>query len=1139
MASTDLGNLIWKITGDTTDFDSKIAKSESRVDAFAKKAGAAGTKLTLGVTVPLLALGAATVKAASDLGESLNAIDVVFGDAAETINNFGEIAAQSAGLAQAEFNQLATVTGTLLKTTGQGIDQVGLDTIELTKRAADVASVFDVDVSEALGSFNAALRGETEPARRFGVLLSESAIKAEILASGLDELTGITDEQRKVQARYNIIMQDTAQTQNDFTNTSDSLANAQRILKADLTNVAAELGENLIPIVTEVVGGVSDAVKAFGALDDETKITILRVAGVAAAIGPMLLAVTKAIKVFQALKLAGLAMTGPAGWITLAVGGILALAGVIATVRNEATVDRLAAEMERVRDAGDGSAEFIRTFSEQTGISLTRAIELAQNEGFITDEIRDQVDLLKEKNTGEEENTDTIREQAKALEWAADMIYYGLTGVYDLASAEKLVAEQIAEANEELGLTATQFLTVAKNAEGVNDAYRVAVERAIAQNEELKKQKAREAEIAQVKLDAEAEYQRLLDEEAAFLAAAAAARLIEEEKRKDAEQERIDLLNKYFDDYKEGLRIAQDRETAGLSDQIGLVEEKISTTERYLNQLIKAGVNTEFLSIPLSNLQALIDGLAELTGEVPQVIDETRQSIEAITTEMEELSLIPIEGLTTGYSNFNDQLETVETTVSRLNGLFADATLATKAETKSIDIGALSIDNMIFSADALTGGLSELDLGLGASAVDMALLGIATSETTEELEEQADTIEALKLNYKDMAAAGLGAAASGLDTLNASLFKSQGAYASYGDAVTASIAQVIDAIGNQIIGQAIALALLGPTNWPLALAAGAAGIALKLGAAALGASVTDAPRVGDLIGTPEEPEDDIDNSIQEGATGTEDSTATTQAPVIYNVIQIDKEPIFKVVTEGIADGQVRTVSSAEIPNPKAFLYDQYLSSFWLATGNTAEYVIIDAGVGNTISVNTVGIAGHNFTSGATIKIQGNATDSWGAPSFDETITYRAETIMHFTASTQAYRFFRLSLADAGNSDNLEIGYLFFGTYLQMPGFRPNVQITDHYEGIKTVTRSGQIKGASNYVYRTATVNFVDMSNTQRTNIRSMMNTVFTHKPVFAVIWENSMDFEAPYYGTIEGQAVRGLKTRATEFVFPMTIREAK
>src|SRR6056297_729051 len=115
MANFELGNLVWRVKGDTTDFDKGIGGAQTRLGKFSDAAKKIGGNLTKFVTLPLAALGGVSIKAASSLAESLNAVGVVFGDAASTIEEFGETAAESVGLSQSSFNSLATVVGAQFK----------------------------------------------------------------------------------------------------------------------------------------------------------------------------------------------------------------------------------------------------------------------------------------------------------------------------------------------------------------------------------------------------------------------------------------------------------------------------------------------------------------------------------------------------------------------------------------------------------------------------------------------------------------------------------------------------------------------------------------------------------------------------------------------------------------------------------------------------------------------------------------------------------------------------------------------------------------------------------------------------------------------------------------------------------------
>ena len=193
------------------------------------------------------------IEEASGLGESMNALHVVFGDSANGIADLGKNAAHALGLSNLEFNNLAVRFSSFAKTiAGDGGDVTGTMK-DLTGRASDFASVMNIDVAEAAQVFQSGLSGETEPLKRFGIDLSDAAVKAYAVANGISDGSAQMTEAQKVQARYGLLMEKTAQTQGDFANTSDGLANQQRILASQWADMKARIGSVFLPAVTQVV----------------------------------------------------------------------------------------------------------------------------------------------------------------------------------------------------------------------------------------------------------------------------------------------------------------------------------------------------------------------------------------------------------------------------------------------------------------------------------------------------------------------------------------------------------------------------------------------------------------------------------------------------------------------------------------------------------------------------------------------------------------------------------------------------------------------------------------------------------------------------------------------------------------------
>ena len=262
-------------------FQSAIAKEMSGVNNVGAKAGgnagkgfSGGFGKALGgiATVVGGALAAAgigtffksTITAASDLQESLNAVSVSFGEATEGIASLGETAASRLGLSTNQFNAIATqFSGFAANIAGEGGDVVGFID-QLTTRGADFASVFNIEVNEALRLFQSGLAGETEPLRRFGLDLSAATVESFAYANGIADVGDTLTEAQKQQARYGALLEQTNKVQGDFANTSDGLANSQRILKANFADMQATIGAALLPAFASLSKSLVPVVEQLG-----------------------------------------------------------------------------------------------------------------------------------------------------------------------------------------------------------------------------------------------------------------------------------------------------------------------------------------------------------------------------------------------------------------------------------------------------------------------------------------------------------------------------------------------------------------------------------------------------------------------------------------------------------------------------------------------------------------------------------------------------------------------------------------------------------------------------------------------------------------------------------------------------------
>lgn len=221
----------------------------SRMAKVAKIAVATGAVLGVGVAV-----GAKkAIDAASDLGEQLSKTGVVFGKSSRDVHKWSESLASSFGLSQRAALEAAGTYGNMLVPMGFSRKEAAGMSKQFVELAADMASFNNAAPTETLDALRAGLAGETEPLRRFGVFLNDARIKSEAASMGFKLVKGQLDPMAKAAATAAIIMKDTADTQGDFGRTSGSLANQQRILKAELENAAAAIGQALLPAATRML----------------------------------------------------------------------------------------------------------------------------------------------------------------------------------------------------------------------------------------------------------------------------------------------------------------------------------------------------------------------------------------------------------------------------------------------------------------------------------------------------------------------------------------------------------------------------------------------------------------------------------------------------------------------------------------------------------------------------------------------------------------------------------------------------------------------------------------------------------------------------------------------------------------------
>ena len=263
--------LIGQIAIAATVQTQKLAQGLSRAGALLKglERSVLGARAALGTLFAgAAAYGAARglgklVSGASDLGENMNKVQVIFGDGARSIVDASNEMAGAFGTSKNEFLDAAGKLGGLLKGAGFASGAVADLSVRMTKLAADSKSLFNTrDFNTAFDKIRSGLAGESEPLRDFGVFLTEDAVKARAMALGLARAGQEISQLAKVQARAALITEGLAAAQGDLARTAGGVANLTEGLKGRLANLGAQIGESLLPLTQSALGELNTAVGA-------------------------------------------------------------------------------------------------------------------------------------------------------------------------------------------------------------------------------------------------------------------------------------------------------------------------------------------------------------------------------------------------------------------------------------------------------------------------------------------------------------------------------------------------------------------------------------------------------------------------------------------------------------------------------------------------------------------------------------------------------------------------------------------------------------------------------------------------------------------------------------------------------------
>ena len=210
-----------------------VAKAIQGIDSVEKKTSSMGDKLKGAAMAIGGAFSIDKIKGWAEgwVQEGLKArgalknVNVVFGESADLVTQWGETASSTFGTTAADADNMAARIGMALQGYGLSADDAALKSEALVTRAAEIAKVFGTDTETVLSKVTSAMRGRTAGLKDYGVQIEKGASATDIFNAILTQTADVAGRADTPMAQFH----------------------------ATIGDLSATLGEALLPVIGAVM----------------------------------------------------------------------------------------------------------------------------------------------------------------------------------------------------------------------------------------------------------------------------------------------------------------------------------------------------------------------------------------------------------------------------------------------------------------------------------------------------------------------------------------------------------------------------------------------------------------------------------------------------------------------------------------------------------------------------------------------------------------------------------------------------------------------------------------------------------------------------------------------------------------------
>ena len=282
-----------KVIDKTAAVVKKLEESGNKFEKTGEKISKVGNKITLGVTTPVVAAGAAIYKYSSDLTEAENKTKEVFKNMSGDVLVWSETSLDKMGMARSTALDAASLYGGMATAMGLTRKSATDMSKSLTELSVDLASFHNTSLDQASTALKSIFTGETETLKNYGIVMTEANLKAYALSQGIKTNYSEMTQAEKVQLRYNFVMNASKDAIGDYERNCGEAASQMKKLPEALKELATSFKDNVEPAITPVITALNGAIVSFGKWSKTTKNFVTTTAISVAALGPLVTIIGK------------------------------------------------------------------------------------------------------------------------------------------------------------------------------------------------------------------------------------------------------------------------------------------------------------------------------------------------------------------------------------------------------------------------------------------------------------------------------------------------------------------------------------------------------------------------------------------------------------------------------------------------------------------------------------------------------------------------------------------------------------------------------------------------------------------------------------------------------------------------------